>query len=115
MPLAYLLVLGVGNIKGSGGGDDEDDEPEQPATDLWLQLLNADGGVYSLKPLKEVVKMGSNAKTIGHAFRHIMRQAWSEWLPIVNNHLLNPILVIQNSQAERAILPGVRLIESHLS
>lgn len=112
-PLTYTLVLGVGNTKGSAGAGDEDEEPEEAASGSWMGLLNNDDGVYSLKPLKEVLKIGASGKIIGLAFRHIMRQAWSECSPIVKNHL-NPILVIQSSQAERAILPGVRLTGNHI-
>jgi len=80
------LVLGVGNTEGSGGGGDADEEPEETATGPWMKLLNDDNGVYSLKPLKEVLRMGPNGKSIGCALRHVMRQAWSEASLFVNNH-----------------------------
>lgn len=90
---SHSSALGVGNTKGSGGGD-EDEDPEEVTTAPWMGLLNNNNGVYALKPLKEVLRMGANGKTMGHAIRHIMRQAWSKCSPIVKNCLLNPILVI---------------------
>ena len=85
----YLLtfVLGVGSIKPNGRGDDDDDEDSKKlAGNDWLNLLDLDEGVYSLKPFEEVLEVEANKVEIGLAFREIMRQAWSECHPTVNIH-----------------------------
>lgn len=78
------LLLGVGNIEPNEGSD-EDTEPEELANSAWMRLLELDNGVYSLKPLEDVE---ANKVNLGIALRHIMRQAWGEFHPIVNVYFL---------------------------
>ena len=81
----------MGSIKPNGGDEDED---EDLGDCVWMQLLNENDGVYSLKPWEEVLKAKANKINIGLACREIMRQAWSEYYSIVNAHFFNQILII---------------------
>lgn len=105
----------MGSTRPNEGGEGEDEDPGELAKDAWVQLLNEDDGVYSLKPWKEVLKAKANKTSIGLACREIMRQAWSEYYLIANAHFLNLILVIQNNQAEGERLPGVKSTKTHLT
>lgn len=82
----------MGSIQPSKMNDDEDEDPEILEGNGWKQLLNNDGGVYSVKSWEEVIEMKANKANIGLACREIMRQAWSEYN--INNSFLYSTLVI---------------------
>jgi len=93
IPHLLTLVLGVGSIKPNEGGDNEDGDPEELADSAWMQLLDEEDGVYSLKPWEQVLELKANGNNIGQAFREFIRQAWSECGLIMNIHFLNQISV----------------------
>lgn len=84
-----LTVVLVGSTE-----DEDEEDPENPAGDAWMQLLDEENGVYFLKPLEEVNDMKANRESIVYACRVIMRQAWSEHYSIFNICLFNLFLVI---------------------
>ena len=73
-----ILILGVGNIRPNVREGDEDEIPRGSADKKWIWLLDENDGVYTLKPWEEVVKLKGNKSDVSHAFREVMRQAWSE-------------------------------------
>jgi hypothetical protein len=103
------LVLGVGSTRGNGGGGDDDQDPEATEHHPWMQLLNENDGVYTLKTLEELKKLKANKNNIARAFRELMRQAWSEYYLIVSIYFLSLILVMQVNQAGREQLLGLIL------
>ena len=80
-----MLILGVGNTKGNREEDSEDEAPEQMANTTWIRLLNESDGVYSLKPLEEVLDIKANKISMGCALREFIRQAWGEYYLTVKN------------------------------
>ena len=60
------------------GEGDEDEIARGSVDENWIQLLDENDGVYTLKSWEEVVKLKGNKPDVSHAFRKIMRQAWSE-------------------------------------
>ena len=73
-----ILISGVGNLRPNAREGDEDEIPKGPADEKWIRLLNEDDGVYTLKSWEEVVELKGNKHDVSHAFREVMRQAWSE-------------------------------------
>ena len=84
------LVLGVGHTK-PNRRDEEEEEVVEMAVIPWMELLNEENGVLSLKPQAEV---DANRDDLGFAWREVLRQAWSKYYPIINIPFLNPILAI---------------------
>ncbi|KAF9781504.1 hypothetical protein BJ322DRAFT_1022917 [Thelephora terrestris] len=69
-------MLNNSSENGETGFPRMDEDPEELPKKDWVQLLNEDDGVYSLKPWDEVVQMKANKTKIALACREIMRQAW---------------------------------------
>lgn len=79
-PLTHtgILVAGVGSTEPDDG--ENEDEPGELANAAWMQLLDMDDGIFSLKPWQEVCDLKANKVNIALAFREVLRQAWSSYV-----------------------------------
>ena len=101
----------MGSTKPNDGEDDEDQDTKALATNGWEQLVNEDGGVYSLKSWEDVMAMEATWKNLAAACREIVRQAWSEYCINVHNPFLHSNLGYLGQSGRRGKVTWSKIAE----
>ena len=102
------IIPGIGSIKPNEGGGKETQVAEgskEPPIASWMNLLDHEDGLLSLKPWDEVAALKPIKGDLSFALREVVRQAWSKYFYLIFSlHLLISIAKLDQRELEKS--PG---------